>query len=153
VVSLIPPDTLTIAFIDPKGLDAHFNTIRILSEKARVDFVVLFADAYDINRNAEYYYRNDPNSKLDLVLGPDSGWREKLANLSNHSGNCKRGLFADIYKNQLQRHLGYRAFGHQTIKCERGPLYKLIYASNHELGLDFWNKAIAKDVSGQRDLF
>jgi three-Cys-motif partner protein len=26
VVSLIPPDTLTIAFIDPKGLDAHFST-------------------------------------------------------------------------------------------------------------------------------
>jgi three-Cys-motif partner protein len=153
VVSLIPPDTLTIAFVDPKGLDAHFSTIKLLSNKARVDFVILFADAYDINRNAEHYYRENPNSKLDQVLGPDSDWRNKLSNLSSHTGDNIRNLFSEIYKEQLQRHLGYTFFGHKTIESLRGPLYKLIYASQDELGLKFWNIAIAKDVSGQRNLF
>jgi three-Cys-motif partner protein len=150
---LIPPDTLTIAFIDPKGLDAHFATVEKLSNKRSVDFVALFADAYDINRNAEYYYRNDPNSKLDQVLGPDSGWRQKLSDLSNHSGDNVRALFADIYKDQLARYLGYNAFGQETIRSVRGPLYKLIYASKNDLGLKFWKITTSKDVSGQRELF
>jgi len=153
VVSLIPPDTLTIVFVDPKGLDAHFSTIGKLSKEARADFVILFADAYDINRNAEYYYMKDPNSKLDQVLGPDSKWREKLSNLSNHSGDNIRKLFSDIYKEQLIKHLDYEFFGHQRIKNPKGPLYRLIYASKHERGLDFWNKAVGKDVGGQRKLF
>ena len=152
VVSLIPPDTLTIAFIDPKGLDAHFSTIEKLSKKRSVDFVVLFADAYDINRNVELYSK-DRNSKLDQVLGPDSGWRQKFSNLSNQSGGNTRTLFADIYKDQLARYLGYSAFGQETMESVRGPLYKLIYASKHELGLKFWNIATSKDVSGQRELF
>ncbi len=153
VVPLIPSDTLTIAFIDPKGLDVHFSTIKKLSNKARVDFVILFADAYDINRNAEYYYRNDPNSKLDQILGPDSHWREKLSDLSNHSGDNIRNLFVEIYKKQLTRHLGYTFFEHKTIKSARGPLYKLVYASQNELGVKFWNIATGKDVGGQRNLF
>jgi three-Cys-motif partner protein len=152
VVSLIPPDTLTIAFIDPKGLDARFETIEKFSKNARVDFVMLFADAYDINRNVELYSK-DYNSKLDQVLGPDSGWREKFAGLPNQNGDNTRSFFAEIYKDQLKRYLGYTAFGQETIKSVRGPLYKLIYASKHELGLKFWNIATSKNVSGQRELF
>jgi hypothetical protein len=115
--------------------------------------VILLADAYDITRNAEYYYRSDPNSKLDQVLGLDSPWRDRLSNLSNYTGDNVRNLFADIYKEQLKRHLGYTFFGHKTIESLRGPLYKLIYASKDELGLKFWNIAMAKDFRGQRDLF
>lgn len=152
VISLIPPNTLTIAFIDPKGLDAHFATIEKLSKKARVDFVALFADAYDINRNVELYSK-DPNSKLDQVLGPNSEWRQKYSKLPNQSGDNVRNLFAEIYKDQLCNHLGYTVFGQETIKSVKGPLYKLIYASKHDLGLKFWNIATSKDVSGQRELF
>jgi hypothetical protein len=33
------------------------------------------------------------------------------------------------------------------------PLYRLIFASKHKRGHDFWNKVIKKDVYGQSKLF
>ena len=81
VVGMLPKNALTLAFVDPPGLDVNFSTIRTLAVNARVDFVVLFADAMDIGRNAEHVYRKDPKSQLDKFLGPDSGWREKLDEL------------------------------------------------------------------------
>ncbi len=151
VAKRIPPHSLTLAFIDPKGLDAKFETIRKLSHH-RVDFVVLFADAYDINRNKEIY-RDDPNSKLDQVLGPNSGWRAKLDQLDDHSGVGIRKLFADIYISQLKRHLGYSHFREKVMSHENGPLYRLVYASNSEHGLKFWDEALKEDCGGQRSLF
>jgi len=150
IVDRIPKGALTLVFIDPKGLDARFETIAALAQRRRVDFVSLFADAYDINRNAEYHYRRDPDSKLDQVLGPDSGWREKLDALSSPTGRNRRRLFADIYKDQLKRLLEFTHFGEKTITCASGALYKLVYASHHKLGLKFWNEALRKEPSGQR---
>lgn len=153
IVELMIPGALTLAFVDPKGLDAQFSTITALSRNGRVDFVALFADAYDINRNVELYYRNNPDSKLDQVLGPSSDWRSKLDQLPNQSGLEKRRLFARIYEEQLRQQLGYTHFRHKTMSGPNGPLYTLIYASKHDLGLDFWDKAISKDATGQRELF
>ena len=154
VANAIPNRTLTLAFVDPKGLDAQFATLETLSQRARVDFVVLFPDAYDIIRNDEYYYRQNPNSKLDQVLGPNSDWRVKLDALSSHSSENKRKLFADIYEKQLRRLLSYTNFRHKVM-CDGQdrPLYRLIYASKHELGVTFWDDAIKQDSSGQRGLF
>lgn len=153
IVALIPHRSLTLAFVDPKGLDAQFQTMAVLSRERRVDFVALFPDAYDISRNAEYRYRKDPNSKLDQNLGPDSGWRKRLDSHDNPTGIKKRRLFAEIYIEQLKRHLGYRHFRQATIPLEGRPLYSLIYASKHELGLKFWDEALKKEASGQRRLF
>jgi len=153
VADLIPQNALTLVFIDPTGLDARFETIAALAEQSRADLVVLFADAYDINRNAERVYRDDPNSKLDQVLGPSADWRKKLDALRNPTGFNKRRLFADIYKSQLRRHLGYTQFGDKTVDDRGRPLYKLIYASKHKLGLKFWLEATKKEASGQRRWF
>lgn len=62
-------------------------------------------------------------------------------------------MFADLYKSQLHRLLGYREFGEQSMKSAKGALYRLIYASKHECGLDFWHKATKKYPSGQGRLF
>lgn len=153
VVALIPERVLTLAFIDPKGLDAKFTTIAALSESRRVDLVILFADAYDIPRNVEQHYRQNPNSKLDQVLGPDCPWRERLDGLTNPTGLNRRNLFRGEYEKQLRRHLGYTHFRNRPIKSERGPIYSLVYASKDERGLDFWDKALKKNVDGQLEMF
>jgi three-Cys-motif partner protein len=153
VIRFIPNYALTLAFIDPKGLDAEFNTVCILARSAKVDFVVLFADAIDINRNLERVYRQDPNSKLDQVLGPDNEWRTKLDDLPNPNHVNKRKLFADIYKNQLEKHLGYKYFDEKVMTCRGVPLYRLVYASRNKLGLEFWKEAVKQESSGQRNLF
>src|SRR5690606_4787762 len=51
VVREIPDRALTVAFIDPTGLDVHFSTIERLAKDRRVDFLLLFADAVDLVRN------------------------------------------------------------------------------------------------------
>ena len=152
VVGRIPDRALTVAFIDPTGLHAHFDTITTLSKRGRVDLLVLFADAYDIKRNVEIYRQNS-ESNLDRVLGPDSGWRKQWDQLDNWTGDKARKLFAEIYKSQLARHLGYKEFGEKTMRSASGPLYRLIYASKHKLGLKFWNEATKKYASGQKQLF
>lgn len=153
IVKKIPPDALTLAFVDPTGLDHQFEMIATLSRDRRVDFVILFADAYDIVRNVDVYDKQGPGSKLDQVLGPDVDWREQWKRLPNQESVNTRKLFADIYQDQLRRHLGYSHFGQNTIKDGRRPLYRLIYASKHELGLKFWNEAVKKELGGQKSLF
>lgn len=152
IAAMIPDRALTLAFIDPTGLHAWFETIASLSQRGRVDLLVLFADAYDIQRNLKRYY-DDPNSNLDRVLGPDSNWRAKWEQLQNYSSTSVRKMFAEIYKGQLRRHLGYTRFGEQSIAGAKGALYRLIYASKHPRGLDFWEKVTKKYASGQRRLF
>ena len=51
--ALIPDRALTLAFVDPTGLDARFETIATLSSRGRVDLLILFADAYDVVRNVD----------------------------------------------------------------------------------------------------
>jgi three-Cys-motif partner protein len=153
VVRRIPNRALTLAFVDPKGLDAQFSTVAQLSNGARVDFVLLFADAYDINRNVEHVYRSDVNSKLDQVLGPDSNWRQDLDTLEHPNHATRRKLFTEIYKRQLRRLLGFEFFGEKVMACKKLPLYRLVYASHSDLGLKFWRDALLEDSGGQRDLF
>ena len=153
IVQKIPKSTLTLAFIDPKGLDAKFSTIKTLAKQARADLVILFADAYDICRNEWQYYHSNPNSKLDQVLGPESQWREILKKAGYPKGFRKRSLFAGIYKDQLRRLLGYEYFGDRVMKSCGRPMYRLVYASRSKLGLKFWEEAVKEDSSGQKELF
>jgi len=152
VVAVIPNRTLTLAFIDPTGLHARFETIAALSERGRVDLLVLFADAYDIQRNLKQYW-DDPKSKLDRVLGPGLNWRTEWERLGDRTGTSVRRMFAGLYKTQLSRLLGYQVFGEQVMKSRTGSLYRLIYASKHERGLEFWEKATKEFASGQKWLF
>jgi len=147
--SVIPDRALTLAFVDPTGLHAWFETIATLSERGRVDLLLLFADAYDIQRNLSRYW-DDRHSNLDRVLGPGVDWRPEWERLENRSSTYVRRMFADLYKGQMRRLLGYRVFGEQPMSSAKGVLYRLIYASKHERGLDFWHKATKKYASGQK---
>ena len=105
VTSQIPERALTLAFIDPTGLHAHFETIRKLTENRRVDLYILFADNMDLVRNVELYAKQS-NSNLDLVLGPESDWRNNWSQLSSQTPTNVAALFANLYKRQLAN-LGY----------------------------------------------
>ena len=153
MVKLIPDGALTLAFIDPAGLHAHFETIRTLAQGRRVDLLVLFADRHDIVRNVRLYQEQGEDSNLDRVLGPGSGWRDGWRRLEVPSAANVCSMFASIYKNQLKHHLGYEFFGEEIMSSSTTPLYRLIFASKHKLGLEFWQKATRKYASGQLRLF
>lgn len=151
VAKRLPDRALTLAFIDPEALDAKFETLRRLTKNRRVDLLILLADAFDIVRNVDEYERN-PGNKLDLTLGTQCDWRTPWKKLSNRSGQNVRQFFFDLYCSQLKL-LDYVEFGSKVIESPRGPIYKLVYASKNSRGLDFWNKALAREKDGQSSLF
>lgn len=153
ITSLIPSGALNVAFVDPTGLHHRFETIKKLTQGRRMDLLVLFADSYDIHRNFKLYDRQT-DSNLDAVLGPNSDWRSRIAQVPNQDRKSVCRFFADLYTEQLQKNLGYDHFGQQMVLRDGTiPLYRLIYASKDARGVDFWNKAIGKNLSGQSELF
>lgn len=152
VTALIGSGALTLAFIDPESLHVQFDTVRSLSACGAVDLLILFADAFDVVRNVERYYVDNIESKLDRFLGANSGWRDDWGKLEDRNGPKVRDCFLDVYVRQL-RTIGYAHFGEQRICGPTGPLYRLVYASKNDRGLDFWEKAKRRDRSGQDSLF
>ena len=112
--------------------------------------LILFPDAVDALRNVAMY-KEQQNSELDKVLGADSNWRDRHKELNECRGDAFRRLLANIYKEQLQR-LNYKDFGEEVISGPKGPLYRLLFASKHPIGLKFWHDITKKDISGQRRL-
>lgn len=148
----IPSSALTLAFIDPESLHVRFESVRRLSQAGAVDLLILFADAFDVVRNNRAYYLENPDSPLDRFLGTTSNWRVDWRHLGDHSGPKLRDMFLSVYQRQL-RTLGYQYFGEERISGPSGPLYRLVYASKNDRGLDFWNKAKSKHRTGQGNLF
>tara|TARA_A100001391_G_C4946844_1_gene246082 strand:- start:11 stop:619 length:609 start_codon:yes stop_codon:yes gene_type:complete len=152
IADLIPDDSLNIAFVDPYSLDIHFNTIRQIAKRPSLDLIILFSDRFDLGRNVhKYYYPNEEQSKLDAFLGTRE-WRRDLDALDDQSGARVRELFASFYEKQLQA-LGYAHTKHWPLKGPMGPVFRLFFASRHELGLRFCEIATSRDFEGGRGLF
>lgn len=152
IVKSIPKKALTLAFVDPEGLDVDFRTLRKLSDAGRVDLLVLFADAYDALRNLESFISGSDN-RLDRMLGPKSNWRQRIGELPNWDPNNLREFFSKQYIDVLKSQLGYVVADTKIVRGPNGPLYRLVYASKHPRGLDFWHKVDAKDRHGNKGLF
>ncbi|HVJ67697.1 MAG TPA: three-Cys-motif partner protein TcmP [Caulifigura sp.] len=148
----IPNGAPTVAFLDPTGLDVDFQTVTTLSTRGAVDLLILFPDAVDILRNATHLYWDDPESRLDRVLGPGSNWRERRKELGSSDAAAHRKLFSQIYREQLAAHAGYAFFDELIIRGPHGPLYRLIYACKKQIGLDFWLASVSRKLNGQRHL-
>ena len=149
IVKEIPKGALTLAFVDPTGLHAEIATIKNLASAGQVDLLILFPDAVDVLRNADIYLPK-LDSNLDKVLGKDSNWRALWESAGRTDASKSRRLFAQEYQQQLKKHAGYVAFGEKVISGPQGPLYRLVFASKHEKGLEFWDKVTLKELSGQK---
>lgn len=155
IIRDLPRDHLYLAFIDPPGLDIHFDTVRTLAKDRRVDLIISFMDRLDLSRNLQRYLDETP-SKPDFFFGDKSGWRERFRDLPNWDPEKLTRLSLEIYQDQL-RTLGYEYFGEpKRIKGTAGapdtPFYLLLFASKHDRGADLWNKASNKGPGGQRPL-
>ena len=149
VAKEIPRGALALAFIDPTGLHVKMDTITKLASAGRVDLLILFPDAVDILRNLDTY-RSQEDSNLDQFLGRDSNWRRELDELAGAEPSKVRQMFTTLYKSQLEKHAKYKVFGEEVIKGPQGPLYRLIFASKHEKGSEFWEKVTKKEHGGQK---
>ena len=149
IKSLIPKNALSIAFIDPFGLDFNFENYELLTSDRRIDLIVNFPLGMAIKRNLR-------SQKLDIFLGGDE-WRKKnLTSQNNLSSNI-----TNYFKNNLEK-LGYvrpkdyeeHYIGDVVVKSSlKVPLYYLVFASKDPLGSKFWDEIRKYDPSGQKTLF
>ena len=144
--------SLTLCLVDPTDCSVPFRTIKDVFEASgrHCDFIISFFDIADFNRNsvqavlepdasilngkyASFLGNSDFFTRNDVVMAAKANNRETL-----------RGLFLDAYVESL-RSIGLGA----TDWVKIGGLYKLLYASSHPRGLDFWNKCSKYEPSGQ----
>jgi len=151
ILAAVPPNYLTVAFIDPTGLHIHFNTIRRLVHSRKVDLLMTIQFGMGIRMNLPQYI-NAEKEVLTAFLG-NSDWRDDTEAGGSMSQICRRIL--DRYMTQLQR-LGYQTFKEDEISVRTDQnnllLYSIVLASRNKLAEHYWREVTKIRASGQRRL-
>lgn len=149
VLKALPSNHLTLAFIDPTGLQIRFNTIRRLVHNRKVDLLMTVQLGMGIRMNLPLYAQTEGAAISDF-LG-NTGWREDWEAGGTPSQITRRIL--NRYVKQLKA-LGYSTVQDRAIEVRSEEnnllLYFMVLASRHPLGKDFWRKATQIGPSGQR---
>lgn len=137
---------LNLVFIDPQGLEFHWNTIKELATKTRSDVVMNFSTS-TITRIIRDLSNSPNETAIDEFFGTRE-WRHVYELLNNpREGAAVRRSLLDFYCDRL-RALSYTTTGptgeHIILNSKNRQLYTLICASKHPLGVDFFEKAAAK---------
>ena len=149
VLKALPPDHLTLAFIDPTGLQIQFCTIQRLVHNRKVDLLMTIQFGMGIRMNLPLYAKAEGTALSDF-LG-NTGWREDVKAGGSQSQIARRILIR--YMQQL-RDIGYRTVRDREIDIRSAQsnllLYFMVLASRHPLGEQFWRKTTQIGPSGQR---
>ena len=122
-----------------------------------MDLIIYYSE-YGLNVNFKNCYQAKNETAIDRFFGTDL-WRNIYENWNSKGPliGIHRELI-DLYKSNLLS-LGYKDIRDQEGGCEPimrnsndAPLYRLIYASKHKRGNDFWNKVTERDPYGNRRL-
>ena len=145
----LPANHLTLAFIDPTGLQIQFQTIEKLVKDRKVDLLMTIQFGMGIRMNLRQYTGAEI-AALSGFLGNDS-WREDVA---------AGGTISDVSRRILARYLGeLRKLGFGTVRDREIPirsdqnnllLYFMALASRHPRGEEFWRKITDIQSNGQR---
>ncbi len=151
VLAALPANHLTLAFIDPPGVQIRFDTISRLVRNRKVDLLMTIQFGMAIRMNLPQYARAEQAALTDF-LGTDK-WREDYREGGSISQIGRRIL--ERYMQQL-RGLGYKTVRDREIEVYSDQrnlfLYVIVLASRHPLGADYWRKTTALSPSGQRRL-
>jgi len=149
--------SLNLAFLDPEGLELHWDTVAKLASIRRLDLVINYPEG-GLTRSMAKFYQSSNVTNIDLFFG-NSKWRSIYAECKQKRG-VHRDLI-DLYRVSLQQ-LGYQEVvrsdevgGQEPLirnSKRNAPLYRLIFASKHSLGDKFWRAITQRDVYGQRRL-
>jgi len=145
VIGKVVPEGLSLAFIDPTGIDIHFETVRQLTSNRAVDLLMTVQFGIDMKRNFEQFKKQGSRSKLWNFLGGGVDWS------AVRDASAALGLFKERVKG-----LGYKTAEFREIvvrNVQRNvPMYFLFFASKNPKGIEFWHKITARDETGQRQL-
>jgi len=147
--------SLNLAFLDPDGLELEWKTIEKLAGIRKMDLIIHYSQS-GLTRNFENYVHANEETIIDRFFG-DFDWRKVYQKYHLKEPSNVHKHLIDYYKSKLVN-LGYAEVkdieDYETIEpvmrnTKRAPLYRLIFASKHKRGHDFWKIVIHKDVAGQ----
>lgn len=158
IVDQIPQSSLNLAFLDPEGLDLAWSTVETLASVPRMDLIIHYPQM-GLSRGMPNSIGAKSETKVDAFFGNQDWIPIFQANRIGEEKFLHRRLM-DHYKAQLSG-LGYEdVYRDDEIGIEPlmstdddAPLYRLIFASKHPLGSDFWRKITSKNVHGQQRLW
>jgi len=150
--------SINLSFLDPEGLDLHWETVVKLSSVTRMDLIIFYPQM-GLTRQMPNEVQNDSNTNIDKFFGSRK-WREIYTAFNIREELYLHRKLLDLYKNNLQR-LGYQdtksdeevGIEPLMVNTREAPLYRLIFASKSQLGHEFWKKITKKNHRGQRRLF
>ena len=151
--------SLNLAFLDPEGLELHWQTIAKLARVRRMDLILNYPEG-GLNRVMPQALEMDAETPVDLFFG-DRGWRSIYQEARQGQGFGLHGRLIDLLQQRLAA-LGYSEVrrddevGDEPLmrNAQRNaPLYRLLFASKNALGKEFWHKITRRNVHGQARLF
>ena len=146
--------SLNLAFLDPEGLELHWDTVAALAKAQRMDLIIHYPQG-GLNRYMSKACEANEQNTVDQFFG-GTEWR----GIFEEHGNNHR-LLIDHYRQKL-KNVGYQEVlrddevGDEPLMRNarrRAPLYRLLFASKHALGHTFWHAVTRRDVYGQQRLF
>jgi three-Cys-motif partner protein len=152
--------SLNLAFLDPEGLELEWSSVASLAQVNRMDLIIHYSQG-GLNRSMKHSYSAGTETSVDRFFG-DREWRKVYQEWCSKggSGRIHRQL-VDYYKSKLQA-LGYKDVRYSDETGDEplmrnakrnAPLYRLLFASKHELGHNFWKQVTRRNVYGQKRLF
>jgi three-Cys-motif partner protein len=131
--------SLSLAFLDPEGLELEYETVAKLATMNRIDLIINFSSGGV--RRAAINALDLPagNTQMDRFFGSTEWRKTPLV----PGGRLPVNKWLALYKSRLEG-IGFKwgEVHSVRIKTTHGvELYRLLFASKSEVGIDFWEKA------------
>ena len=135
---------LNVVFLDPEGLELHWDTVVRLAKMKRMDFIINFSTG-GINRLLGTN-KVENIQHIDRFFGT-SDWPHSL----DKKADGKRRAWIDFYLGRLLQ-FGYKIeidpeWGNMEMAIKNSKnvqVYSMIFASKHTLGSKFWGQSTKK---------
>jgi three-Cys-motif partner protein len=147
--------SLNLAFLDSEGLELRWDTVAKLASLKRMDLIINYPQG-GLNRMMPQAIEEDGDTLVDDFFGGED-WRTIYKDWQVSRGTDPHWRLLDLYKSRLQG-VGYKEVkrddevGDEPLMRNakrNAPLYRLLFASKHPLGNQFWHKVTRRDVHGQ----
>lgn len=130
--------TLNVAFLDPEGLELHWDTVAQLAKMKRMDLIITFPTGGLLRTIGKGYY--DSVSKF---FGTPE-WKTAY----EAAGTMRKRALIDFYRQKLEQ-FGYNIeidpeWGSHDLRVKNSKnveVYSLVFASKHPLGDKLWKEA------------
>jgi three-Cys-motif partner protein len=147
--------SLNLAFLDPDGLELEWKTVATLAKVRKMDLIIHYSQG-GLTRNFENCLNAKGETIIDRFFG-DFEWRKIYEKHKLGDPVKTHRRLIDYYMSKLTEIgyvdvkdvEGYEGSEPLMRNTRQAPLYRLLFASKHKRGHDFWKEVTKKDVAGQ----